>query len=69
MFLACAFFGIGYLIYALSRRLILSVSGAGGNLRPARVAFKPSFIEGQAIDADSAEVVGRIIQALVDRKA
>jgi len=69
LFLACVLFGSGYLIYFLRRHLIVEVVGAGGNLRPLHVAFQPSFIEGKAIDADAAEVVGRIIQALVDKKS
>jgi len=69
LFLTCIFIGIGCYIYIFWRCLIIGVVGAGGNLRPVRIAFKPSFIEGKAIDADAAEVVGKIIQALIDRKS
>lgn len=76
LFIAAIFFGIGYLIYHLSRFLVIGVVGFGGSSkdawganRAAAIAFKPSFIEGQKIDADAAERVGIIIQALVDRKS
>ena len=67
LFLATVFFGVGYLIYFFWRYLYVGVQGAGG--LPAVINFKPSFIEGKTIDADSAEVAGRIIQALVNLKS
>ena len=66
VFLAIIFFGIAYLIYRLNRYFVIGVFGFGGTLVGA--TFKPSFIEGQKIDADAAERVGVIIQALVDLK-
>ena len=76
LFIAVIFFAIGYLIYRLRRWLIIGVVGFGGSGRDAWgfdraavIAFKPSFIEGQNIDADAAERVGIIIQALVDKKS
>ena len=67
LFIASLLFGIGYLIYIYRRFLVVGVIGSGG-LVPATVAFKPSFIEGKSIDADDAEIVGRILQTLVDAK-
>ena len=66
VFIAVIFFGIAYLIYRLNRYFVIGVFGFGGTLVGA--VFKPSFIEGQKIDADAAERVGVIIQALVDIK-
>ena len=76
LFLAIIFFGIAYLIYRFNRYLIVGVTSFGGSGkdswgtdRAAVIEFKPSFIEGQKIDVDSAERVGIIIQALLDRKS
>ncbi len=67
MCLAAALFGVAWFIYVFKRYLHIGVIGVGG--APAAIEFRPSFIEGKHIDANAAEEVANIIQALIDAKA
>jgi hypothetical protein len=67
LFLDVVLFGIGCIVYRFWRHLVVGVIGVGGH--PAMILFKPSFIEGQSINAAAAEEVGPIIREVMDSRS